>query len=357
MSKVIVETKRPKHQRKGENTNEYYNIRVIKPYNPALVQQNIPEPITFNTTRTSPVLQNPSDYELAVVRFYLPSEVPIFIFDNDPDGIGQFLQVGFEFDGATFISNLVYDPYCPQCIPEGSVLFYQEFLDMINTAFEDAYAGITALKPAFPPATAPYMTYNATNQLCSLLAETAYATPTIKIYMNIVMYNRFFPSLPIRGIENYLTQTYASLRVQDNKNNTNATIPSIPVGYYQMLQEYSTLALWNDLQTILLETNSIPVEPEYEPSETDITRRLLTDFEPVVGINDRQAFQYQPQGALRWYDLKSNYPLKTLDLQVYWQSKTGKVYPLPLLQGESATLKLRFRHKGTQDYYDEDYSF
>ena len=356
--KTIINTQKPAYVYKGENTNEYYNIRVVKPYDSATQSKNVEEPISFNTTRTSPVLDNPSDYELAVVRFYLPSEVPIFIFDTAPDGIAQFLEVGLSYDGYTKISQLIYAPYCSECFPANSVLFYQEFIDMINTAFQDAYSngldGVKDVKPLFPPTTSPYMTYDATTQLCSLFAENAYATPDIKIYMNIVMYNRFFPSLPIRGVELYLTQDYANLRVQDNKNNTNASNPSIPVGYYQMLQEYSTIALWNDLQTILLETNAIPVEPEYEPTENDTTRRVLTDFEPAVDINNRQAFQYQPQGALRWYDLKSQYPLSTLDLKVYWQSKTGKVYPLPLLQGESATLKLRFRHKDTHEYYDED---
>ena len=86
-----------------------------------------------------------------------------------------------------------------------------------------------------------------------------------------------------------------------------------------------------------------------------MTRRLLTDFEPSTGINNRQAFQYQPQGALRWYDLKSEYPLNSIDLRVLWQTKTGKVYPLILLQGETATIKLRFRNKKTGVEFDEEF--
>jgi hypothetical protein len=68
--KTIVNTQKPAYVYKGENTNEYYNIRVVKPYDSATQSTNVEEPISFNTTKTSPVLQNTSDYELADVRFY-----------------------------------------------------------------------------------------------------------------------------------------------------------------------------------------------------------------------------------------------------------------------------------------------
>lgn len=363
MSVINVEKSKRKHTKNNEETNLYYNIRVTKPYDPATVSINVEKPITFSTSRTSPVLENPNDYELAVVRFYLPAEVPIFVINNIPgspgydENIWQFCQVGLEYDGSLEIVDLIYDPYCPPCLPVGSILFYQEFIDMINTAYETAYNQLLAVKPGLPPTAAPYLIYNANTELFSLLAQTAYnsqlANP-VKIYLNINVFNRFFPSLPLKDIVDLGISTFAQLRIQDNKNNTSVSNPSVPIGYYEMLQEYRTLSLWNDLQTVLLETNQIPVEPEFEPSDKDITKRLLTDFEPFVQINNREAFQYQPQGALRWMDLKSNYPLNNIDLRVYWQSKTGQVYPLPLLQGQSATLKIRFRNKHTKDYYDED---
>ena len=319
IQKMSVVIKQPERKHRGENTNEYYNIRITRDYDVKSVQDG-PLPISFNTTRTSPVLDDPSLYEMAVVRFYLPSELPIFIFDTDADGIGPHLQVGLEFEGAQFITTLIYDPYCPECIPANSVYYYQEFIDMINTALSTSFADMKAVKPLAPPTEAPYMTFNPTTRLCSLFAQTSYASALaspVNILMNIVMYNRFFPSLPMVQIRDIGIQTFIVLRVQDNKNNTTGTsVLPIPAGYFKMVQELPTLSLWNDLQTILLETDHIPVEPEYEPSENSTTRRLLTDFEPVVGVNDRVAFQFQPQGALRWYNLTSQYPLSNLDLKV-----------------------------------------
>lgn len=347
MSLVKVPTSKPKKDSgKYESTNEYYNIRITNPYNPTATQSR-PTPIVFNTTRTSPILQNPSEYELAVVRFYLPSEVPIFVFD--PDGIEPFMNVVLEYNGTQIQKQIIYAPYCPVCIPPRSVIFYQEFLDMINTALTDAYADLKVAEPGLPPTAPPYMIYDASTRLCSILAETAYDSNLpnpVKIYFNTIMYERFFPSLLLRDIQRFLGFAYTQIYVHDTKDNTNAFDSSIPVGYYRVRQEYSSLALWNDLQSVLLETDQIPTEPEFEPTENDTTRKVLTDFEPAVDINDRTAFQFFPQGPLRWYDLKSQYPLRSLDLRALWQSKTGKVYPLYLLQGESATLKIRFRKKG-----------
>ena len=358
MSKVIVPTKIPKQTDRGDNSNEYYNVRVYFPLDVKTSVSNPIKTISFNTTRTSTIIDKPSDYEVSVVRFYLPSELPIFVFDTEPDGIGQFLQVGMSFEGVPVIKDLVYAPYCPTCFPPNSVLYYQEFIDMINTALSSAFTDLKALKPLMPPTEAPYMTFDSETQLCSLYSQQSYDSSLpnpVKIYFNSTMFSRFFPSLIMRQIDNIGSQNYSWLRVQDSKNNNPTFDPTIPAGYFQMRQEYSTLTLWNDLQSILLETDQIPVNSEYEGTSTDVTRRLLTDFEPSTGINNRQAFQYQPQGALRWYDLKSEYPLNSIDLRVLWQTKTGKVYPLILLQGETATIKLRFRNKKTGVEFDEEF--
>jgi hypothetical protein len=354
---VVIPALKPGLRNRGGNSNEYYNIRVDYPLDVATSITKPIKSVVFNTTRTSNILDKPSDYEVAVVRFYLPSELPIFVFDTDTDGIANFLKVGLSFEGVDVIKDLVYAPYCLDCFPANSVLYYQEFIDMINTAYAAAFVDLKAAKPLMPATEAPYMTFDSITDLCALFTQTAYdsglASP-IKIYMNSTMFSRFFPSLIPKTIDIVGAHNYFWLRAQDNKNNTNASDSTVPAGYFRMRQEYKTLSLWSDLQTILLETDHIPTNPEYEGTANDTTRRLLTDFEPAVGLNDRQAFQYQPSGALRWYDLKSEYPLKSIDLRVFWKSKSGKVYPLILLQGGSATIKLRFRNKTTGQIYEEE---
>jgi hypothetical protein len=346
MSKVVINAPRPNTLRKGENENEYYNVVITKDYNPP--NQDLLEPIVFSTTRTSPVLVDPSQYELSVVRFSIPSNIPIFVWDD----VGPSLKISFEFGGVTYTQPLTYQSWCNICLPENSVYYYQQLINIINTALEQAFwtdypTNTIRRFPLAPPTEPPYMTYDPTTKLCSLYAQQSYRTSglpvpipdTIKIFFSATLHTKFFVSLPIVDTPTIGGEIYTQMRIEDLKNNT----PTAPLNYYEMKQEYTTLALWSDLQSILLETNSIPVEPEFEPTENDTTRRIITDFEPSIEINDRQAFQYQPQGALRWYDLRSNYPLRSLDVRILWKSKTGTTYPLYIQNGETASIKLRFR--------------
>ena len=117
------------------------------------------------------------------------------------------------------------------------------------------------------------------------------------------------------------------------------------VTYIEIVQEYSTLALWSDFTTIVFETDTIPVEPEYQPSQNDTTRRLITDFEPLEDINNREKFQYFGSGWKRYYDLRSSYPMREIDIKAYWEDRDGKLYPIYLGADEALTMKILFRKK------------
>jgi hypothetical protein len=91
--------------------------------------------------------------------------------------------------------------------------------------------------------------------------------------------------------------------------------------------------------------DTIPVEPEFQPTLNDTTRRLITDFEPIQEIDNRENFQYFGSGWKRYYDLKSAYPLREIDIKAFWEDKKGAVYPVYIGDGESLTLKLLFRKK------------
>ena len=347
----IIESKIPQQGNKQDNTNEYYNIRIYKPILPLV---NTITPIRFNETRTSPILNNPSLYQMAVIRFSIPANIPIFEWTE----VGSYLKVGMTYGATTIIKTLTFVDYCgaPFCVPGQSILFYGQFTDIITTGLQEAFVDLKAAEPMAPPTEAPFFSYDAKTELCSLYGQQSYdvnsVVPTIKIYFSNFMHVKYFVSLKTVEVTTLTVpnEYYAQIRIQNNGNN----IPLYPANYYQIEQEYRTLSLWNDLQTLLFETDTIPVEPEFEPSANDTTRRILTDFEPIVDINNRESFQFYPQGPLRWYDLKSEYPLRTIDLKALWQSKNGTTYPLYLNSGDVATLKLRFRKKGSETSYYED---
>jgi hypothetical protein len=330
-----------------DEDNVYYNIRVHNSSTTGELLQ-----MTYSQNRTVPILKNPDNYELAIVRFYIPNVVPIFRWKYDPAD-GNPLTITMKYDGAEVKKDLVLLDYCSACVPAESVWTYQQMLDMINVALTDAFTDLKVLKPAAPPTQAPFMTYDSKSQLCSFNAQTLYDinTTTIEVLFSSELYNRFFPSLLTRVNISPPSNVDIRLTVQNLYNNS-ATYNASP--YYIMTQEYSTLALWNDIQTILLETDSIPVEPEFEPGESNKTKRIITDFEPITEINDRQAFQFYPQGPLRWYSLTSQYPLRRIDLKIFWQDRDGTVYPMNYLAGQTFTLKLRFRKKHSSADHIED---
>ena len=116
-------------------------------------------------------------------------------------------------------------------------------------------------------------------------------------------------------------------------------------------QEFSTLFLWTDLFNILFETSSIPVSTENLSSQTNKTRRIMTDFEPLQDISNRSAIQYYPQGPIRYYDLESNQPLRRIDLNILLSNKEGEIFPLRLNSTDELSVKLEFRRKVNYNDY------
>ena len=317
----------------------YYNIDIRKGVeNLGQLTQAV-----FNETRVEPILNKPSDYDLSVVRFSIPSQsIPIFLWkENEFQVTISYLN----FDFTTTLQHIPNSPGGSYDYYGKSIWNYQDFIDSINVGLLASFNDFVAGTPAFAlkPTKAPYMIYTAETQLCSLIAEEKYDTTytdPVYIYFNRALVD-YFPAL-----QNYDTEDAvktAWIRVKDNFNNI---IVDGGINYYEVKEEYTTLFLWNDLQKILLETDSIPVNNELLGSQTNKQRKVITDFEPLSQINDRSQIQYFPQGPLRFYDLISDYPLTRMNLNIRWESKDGRTFPIYLTEYDNLTVKLYFKKKG-----------
>ena len=323
---------------KDDEDNVYYNIRISNLENRRVQAR-------FNENRVVSVLDNPSDYELGVIRFKVPaSSIPIFLWDDTPP-----YYVTLSFDGVDVTKQLEY--ISEYGAAEDAELYgraiwsYQTFVDIVNVGFSDAFDELKLLKPLAPPTEAPVMSYDGVTNLFTASAEQLYddSTNTIGVYTNydaFVNIGGFQWSADIQPPANDLK--YKRFRFKDNFNNK-VIVNGNP--WYSMQQEYQSLALLGDITSIAFETDSIPVEPEYLPGQVNSTQRVMTDFEPVEGINDQVSFQYFPQGPIRYYDLKSSYPLTRIDLRIYWINKTGRQLPIYINRGDILTVKLQFRKK------------
>jgi len=311
----------------------YYNIRIDSNTSPQ-------GRASFNQTRVQPILENPSEYELTIERFFIPAiNIPILIFKENR------YSVTLSFDGADVTQPLIWIPNTAYAGLYGNTIWYfQEMLDMVNIAFKDAYDALKLLKPAITPTNPPYITFDSETGFFIFNAEKLYdpvvnGGETVKIYMNIELFKLFnaFQDFEQEELEPKAHQ----IIVKDNGNNTSPTNSL----YYKTYAEWNNLFAWNDLQSIVFETNSIPVIPENNQSQVNLTQQIITDFEPIAGTNDRSAIQFYPQGELRWYSLNSTQPFYTMNLNVMWKDKQGELYPIYINETEALTVKMLFRKK------------
>ena len=323
--------------------NIYYNVRLLNDTRKDII------PAVFSENRVVPILENPSEYELAVVRFKVPAEtIPIFRWVDDK------FSITLSYGGSDFTEYL---PWIPKALPSDNkflygkaIWSYQSFIDSINLAFKTAFDKLKIDFPLAPPTEAPFITFNSATELMTIWTEELYeeATNTIAIMFNYDLF-AVIPSFQVDRLNIPPPSTGVSFDIKFQrlkvKNNYNNKTIYNGKAYYTFQQEYTTLALLNDFVSITFESDSIPIEPELLPAQTNVVRRIITDFEPIDGVNDHQSFQYFSRGSLRYYDLKSSYPMHKIDIRVFWTDRRGEQFPIYINRDEVLTLKLLFRRK------------
>jgi len=384
----VVVSDRKKRNDVEEDDNIYYNIKIVG----SDTDGNLPA--VYNVSRTAPILYNPSNYELAVVRFSIPTfEIPLMVWGLEPwqpnpklpnynpsSKVGKF-SVSMEYDGVEHTEFLEFIPNSTINQPQfgNAVYNLQELVNIINKAFAKCFwnnfdttppdPALTPRFPLAPPSTPPRMVFNAETQLLTIVFEEAYElqnpsisnvplTETIKVFCNRELH-ALFPSFEFNYFAPSNSPYGPQLRYQwlpyNLQNNINSGNPLIPANQIWITQGYDTQGLMEDFQTILFETDHIPVESEFQPTINDTTRRILTDFQ-TTGKRDSDEVQYFGSGWKRYYNLKSDNPLNTIDLRALWEDKWGQTYPIIIGVNDTLTMKLLFRKKTALQLDEIDYS-
>jgi hypothetical protein len=121
--------------------------------------------------------------------------------------------------------------------------------------------------------------------------------------------------------------------------------------------EYSTLPNWSDVQSIVIQSGSLPIRYEiFAPPQTDdsalgssgsgsqVPRPVLTDIDFVetdYGF-DRTPVQYIPSGQYRMIDMFSREELKRIDAFLQFKNKDLTFDDLILLPGDYFAIKFLF---------------
>ncbi len=359
-------SKRNKIVSKTSSTDHvYYNI-VITNNSPTF-----PIVATYNSSRTTALLTNPSDYYVSIVRFRVGlQQVPIFVFTD------LLYSVTISNGGNDYKTSLIYVPFYSNALSPASpdnryVYSYQQFIDSINNALSSSFvaSGLAGV--------APYMTFDPVTQLCSLNASSNFHDPllsdenqTIKIWFNTELW-QFFSNFEkiFNGYQDLLNKNF-NIIVKPTGNN-NITIPADfggPTAGYKMTQEFVSLSNWNALRNIVFLTGSIPIRAEGVPAQSPTNNNqisnnnpasaylpILTDFQISDDGPQRNFVSYVPTSEYRLVDLVGTTPLMTIDLSAYWLDKNNNLYPIYINPLDSLSVKLLFRKKtikGNISYYE-----
>lgn len=146
----------------------------------------------------------------------------------------------------------------------------------------------------------------------------------------------------------------------------NITTVGAPVNksYWIMVQDYeSTSTLWSPIDSIVFVSGLLPITTE---AASDPIRfgganlgntQTSRQFEPVItdvalekqyAHSYREYFSYTPTAEYRLIStLRSKTPINSFDIACFWRARLdGKLYPVQLFCGASASIKIMLRRRG-----------
>ena len=303
----------------------YYDLDVVNSVQPSLTtsQSSQPNRLTFTEVRSSPILDNPSDYFLSIVRFSLDTagSMPLFVPQIELQN-----QVGAApWNNTTYYVSVEYNPpaapadrliakkrviYVPQSnvylppnaspvsLSEATQPYYwcnniQTFICMINEALKDAYADIIAQAAAAAPVITlpatwvagnePYMLWDSDAALATLVTQqdlfeqeclnlgTAegfvyFNNPLFLLFSSFqAIHNYTYDPTPLSvndGEANYLLKVFNKKGGAGNNYVATAVNTGPPYNALYMRQPYCTGATMCPIQSLVFTTSLLPVLPQ-----------------------------------------------------------------------------------------------
>jgi hypothetical protein len=361
---------------------------------------SIPPTLYFNETRNNPFVLDPESYYLSIVRFTLDTNtLPIIqpsIQPNQPNVNLTDYSITLQWTNPvapfqTFVYQefLIYQPQNLQAIVPSppsqtinglqinstgyyDIYNYQYFILLVNQTFQNCFTNLNTLVVAaglvLPTAYAPVMNWDTQYNIGILNADQAGYDDTtsnyIEVYFNSSLFN-LFSSLP------FIIQTQDPAPSGKNARlvmsgfggaNIVPYPPSTPLyTALQIVQEYSTIALWTPITAIVFTSNTLPIVANqvsapllffngtrYQSGGNNSNiAQIITDFVTSDGVY-KPNIVFTPSAQYRLVSLVGNTPLYNLDVEVFYRNRVGELIPFRLGSGNSATIKILFTRRGTE---------
>jgi hypothetical protein len=270
------------------------------------------------------------------------------------------------------------EPAPPQTEVDLSSQYYfiyniNDWVDMINNTFDLLTKDIIqkfqdgSISLSFKK---PFVQYDISSGLFSICSDNAMdVVGSNGIYrLQIAFNSRLYNILPFSSTLNAFPplgapfpDTVYWLNLV-NKSNSNLTVvPSTGSNtdkYVTLQTEFSPISIMNPIRNIYFTSNSLPVIPTLVSppkilGDTNISTgsvsgdisNIIVDYSiPVSAQNNYNGeIIYAPQAEYRLLSMKAANNLNRIDLQAFWESKTGKSYPIYMPPGTCSNVKLLFR--------------
>jgi hypothetical protein len=366
----------------------YYDIQLTNLEN----NGGIPPVLNFIETRNIPFLHDAEEYYMSIIRFSLDTpNLPIFIPTielNQPNINLTIYKVSLQWTNPLNPSQIFTSTQPVIFIPQSqtanippppsvngiqynggnyyNIYNYQYFIYLINETFITCYNELKTFVEdvglVLPSDYYPVLSWDTSNNTailnCDVLGYSTTSNNYIKIFFNTSL-AQLFSSFPV-----LITSQTGSLNAQIITNSfSNSNIiaypPNDPVyDAIQVFQEYSTIALWTPITSIVFTSTTLPIVSNQVSTpivfdgnsifggngNNSLVNQLITDF-----ISDDGTYKpnlvYQPSAQYKWIQLMGKRPLNTFDLQVYYKDRLGQLNPFYLASGATATIKILFSKK------------
>lgn len=349
-----------------------------------------PSQLEFKETRNSPLIQNPNNYNMSIIRFQLDTpSLPSYIAQIQPNQGDRDLMIhsitltymnsGVESNIApTYlrwvpVHKEVALPNPPNSNSDGfqtdSNYYYgYSFLNVvsiINTAFATAMTDLKAAVSGLNTVDAPFIYFNETSKTFAIVAENQYFninnSTHIRIYFNRALFG-LMNSFPFYrySITDPYNKNY-QIRMDDEKGYN--LIQKSLIGSNKVLielhQEYPTTSNFCPISSIVFTTSQLPIVPNAlsaplvfnnnqlvsDYNQNSLTALIITDMANNDDFSYKPNLLYAPSAEFRRIAMTSNRPINNIDIKVYWRDRFGKLKPFFLWSGGKASIKIMFEKK------------
>lgn len=303
----------------------------------------------FGTT----IVENPSEFNIAVARFNIPSNyIPVWDFTKNT------YYVTMSYNGI-YVSTQVINPTY-------SIAYNQDaIVRFMNRALLTCYNNLVTAAGPLPAnaANAPFMTFDPTTQIFAMNYQQGGYYPDdpnnpntslVYVYFNTALMSKFwimdegFNGYNVANNANYTLYAYSKYGTNTYTYNT--------VNYNQMKQCQANISSIYDIVSLFF-TSSLGVRPENVPVVNNGTFQngqistlpILTDFDLVDNNTSfmNGYLQYQPSGLAnyRYANLTSRTPIDSIYLNAQTQDFLLNNSQLILPAFTTMSIKLVFVHK------------